>query len=427
MASSLYGIPGHFDVIVIGGGPAGATTAALLARDGHQVLVLERERFPRYHIGESLIPVFMPAMAGLGLTERMDARFERKYGGTLIWGNRQIPWNFSFTKGGGNAYAYHARRADLDALILDRARELGAHILEEATVKDPLTTDPPPGGGPGRVCGVRYTLRGHPGVHTATARLIIDASGQARVISRRYTDVTWHNQLRNVAIWTYYDNCHRLPGDQYTNILIEGLDHGWFWAIPITPTTMSVGYVTSADHAATAPPDELFTTSRDQTTILAGLLNGARQSAGYRTARDWSYTSTAFHGNGWAAVGDAAAFVDPLFSTGVALATLAATALAKIITTILAHPHIETPALNRYATAYHNFFNEIRTFVERFYDRTKYKEYYWDLAQEIVDPEKLHQPATDFVTLISGLSGKHPLFNITLDDLTTPTLQPATT
>ncbi|MFE0809337.1 NAD(P)/FAD-dependent oxidoreductase [Streptomyces sp. NPDC058794] len=413
MPLSLYGVPEEFDVIVIGGGPAGATTAGLLSKKGHRVLVLDRERFPRYHVGESLIPAFMRPMQELGITERMDARgFERKYGGTLVWGNEQIPWNFSFIKGGPYAYAYHTRRADMDALILDRARELGAHVIEDATVKEPILEGD-------RVTGVRYSLRGSEGTREARARLVVDASGQARVLSRRLTEITWHEELQNVAVWTYFDNCDRLPGDEWTNILIEGLKDGWFWAIPIDKGTFSVGYVTrSADVGdSDRSLEELFITQRDNTTKLKELLANARQSAGYRTARDWSYTSKSFYGNGWVLVGDSAAFVDPLFSTGVALATLAGSTLTRIVDQILKHPHIEEKALDRYATAYRSFFDEIREFVERFYDRTKYKEFYYSLAQEMVDPEKKNDPSVDFVTLISGLSGKHPMFQITLDDL----------
>lgn len=415
MPATLYGVPDQFDVIVIGGGPAGATTAGLLARAGHRVLVLDRERFPRYHIGESLIPAFMRPMEELGeIIERMDARgYERKYGGSLIWGNKQIPWNFSFVKGGAYGYAFHTLRADLDAMILDRARELGAYVVEEATVKEPVMSDR------GRVAGVRFQVRGTSDLYQATASLVVDASGQARVLSRRFSKLHWHENLRNVAVWTYYDNCHRLTGDERTNILIEGLLDGWFWAIPVKPRTMSVGYVTTADAAGAdgRSLEELFVAQRDRTSKVRELLRDARQSAGFRSARDWSYTNERFHGDGWVLVGDAAAFVDPLFSTGVALATLAGSTLARIIDQILAHPAIEEKALDRYAAAYRSFFDEIRTFVERFSDRTKSKEFYYSIAQEMVDPEKLKEPSAAFVTLISGLSGKHPMLNIDLSDL----------
>ncbi|MGA5704462.1 NAD(P)/FAD-dependent oxidoreductase [Peterkaempfera bronchialis] len=418
---TLFGVPEEFDVIVIGGGPAGATTAGLLAKRGHQVLVLDKERFPRYHVGESLIPAFMRPMEELGITERMDARgFERKYGGTLVWGNKQVPWNFSFIEGGAYEYAYHTRRADMDSMILDRARELGAYIIEDATVKEPIEEN-------GRVTGVRYTLRGVDGSYEARAKLVVDASGQSRLLSRRYSEVTWHEELRNVAVWTYFDNCERLDGDEYTNILIEGLDNGWFWAIPIDKGTISVGYVTRSSHVGKDGESlqELFASEVERSTKLKKMLAGANQAAGWRTARDWSYTSERFHGDGWVCVGDSAAFVDPLFSTGVALATLAGSVLSKIIDQVMVHPGIEQEALTRYATAYRGFFDEIRSFVERFYDRTKYKEFYYSLAQEMVDPEHEREPSGDFVQLISGLSGKHPMLNLHLDDLIADAAVPA--
>lgn len=414
MSSSFHGIGDRYDVVVIGGGPAGATLAGMLSRSGRSVLVLERERFPRYHIGESLIPGFMRAMDELGLLERLEAReFEKKNGGTLVWGAQKLPWGFSFIDGGKYKYSYHVRRADLDAMILDRARELGVTVLEEATVRETIEED-------GRVVGLRYTLRGSDAdTQEVRGAFIVDASGQARVLGRRYSEIEWHEDMRNVAVWTYFDNCDRLPGDERTNILIEGLRGGWFWGIPIDASTMSVGYVTASAAVSedSQSLEQLFNTKVAESTQLKELLRDAHQSGGFRSARDWSYTCARFHGPGWALVGDSAAFVDPLFSTGVALATLAGIALSGIVGKILDHPEIEEPALARYATAYRAFFDEIRQFVSQFYDRTRQKEFYWAQAQNIVDPDRVRSPREDFVQLISGMSGRHPLFNIDVDDL----------
>ncbi|MFI8537437.1 NAD(P)/FAD-dependent oxidoreductase [Streptomyces aquilus] len=421
MSSTLQGITDDFDVIIIGGGPAGATAAGLLSERGRRVLVLDRERFPRYHIGESLIPGFMLPMAELGLTERMEAKgFERKYGGTVVWGNNEIPWNFAFATGGKIPYAYHTRRADLDTMILDRARELGAIVVEEATVKDTIEED-------GRAVGVQYTVRGVEGVVETRGSLIIDASGQARVIGRKYSEVNWHEQLQNVAVWTYFDGCHRLPGDEWSNILIEGVKDGWFWGIPIDKGVFSVGFVTPSATAKASEQslEDLFKSQVAKTGKLKELLKDAHQTSGFRSARDWSYTNERFYGNGWVLVGDAAAFVDPLFSPGVALATMAASSLAKIVDQIIEHPQIEEKALDRYASAYKDFFDRIRVFVEGFYDRSKTKGFYFDLAQTITDPEKKNDAHVDFVQLISGLARNDALFNPDLSDLIADVSAPA--
>jgi len=414
MPTNPYGIPDVLDVVVIGGGPAGATLAALLAKKNRNVLILERERFPRYHIGESLIPGFMRAMEELGMIERLEARgFEKKAGGTLLWGSGKIPWGFQFIEGTPYKHAYHVRRADLDSMLLDRARELGAHVLEEAAVKDVIEEN-------GRVAGVTYSVRGSEvPSHEVRASLVIDASGQARVLGRKFATINWHEDLRNVAIWTYFDNCDRLSGDERSNILTEGLGDGWFWAIPIAKATMSVGFVTPTAMAAASPGslEELFSARREESTQVKQLLRDATQAGGFRTARDWSYTCDRFYGPGWALVGDAAAFVDPLLSTGVTLATLAASALSGIVDKVLDHPDIEDKALERYATAYRGFFDEIRVFIGKFYDRSKTKEFYWDQAQQLRDPERRRAPRLDFIQLASGLSGVNELFHISVDDL----------
>jgi 2-polyprenyl-6-methoxyphenol hydroxylase-like FAD-dependent oxidoreductase len=137
-----------------------------------------------------------------------------------------------------------------------------------------------------------------------------------------------------------------------------------------------------------------------------------------RTARDWSYRCSRFHGPGWALVGDAAAFIDPLFSTGVALASCAADALAKTVDFALRHPELESRALGRYEEEYREFLDNVISFVRFFYDGTRDRELYYRRAQAIIDPDRVMPARKDFVTLISGLAGAKPIFNLALDDLT---------
>src|SRR5262249_22190652 len=147
-------------------------------------------------------------------------------------------------EGGPYEYSYQVRRADFDALLLTRARELGVRVVEEATVKEPVLEE-------GRVVGVRYALRGDQALE-ARARMTVDASGQARVIGRQLSTVDWHDDLKNVAVWAYFQDVARLDGDEAGNILVENVPGGWFWGIPMFDDTMSVGFVAPSTEVTAA-------------------------------------------------------------------------------------------------------------------------------------------------------------------------------
>ncbi len=405
--------PDVIDVVVIGGGPAGASVAGLLAQRGRRVLVLEREKFPRYHIGESLAAGCLSVVEELGLKDRLEAMgFVKKYGGSLVWGRHKRRWAFKFIEGGPYEYAYQVRRADFDALLLTRARELGALVLEEATVKGTVMEG-------ARVAGVRYALRGRDEVFEARARLVIDASGQARVLGHELATVDWYDDLRAVAVWSYFQDCAQLEGDEAGNILVENVPGGWFWGIPLHDGTMSVGYVTPVSvmaQSALGLPD-LFATQLEATTELQRLMLNARRVSGFRSARDWSYACSSFHGPGWALVGDAAAFIDPLFSTGITLATLGAGALAKAVDAALRDPSLEQKAMGLYEASYRDFLSNIRSYIQYFYDGNRDREHYYKRAQSIIDPERMASARADFVTLISGVTGAKPIFQVPVEEL----------
>lgn len=398
-----------YDVIVVGGGPAGASLAGLLARDGRSVLVLERERFPRYHIGESMISGMMSVIDALDAREGLDAiGFERKYGLTLVWGRDRSPWPIRFADAGPYEFSYHVRRAEFDEFLLRHAARLGAEVIEQAAVREPVFDGD-------RVVGVRYvTPDGRS--ETVGARLAIDASGQSRAMARHLTSVRWQEDLRNLAVWGYFDGCSRLPGDQETHILVEkvGDAQGWFWAIPIRGDRLSIGYVApSGEFGSANSVEELFATNALRSRELSRLMAGSTQVGDLRTARDWSYLAEEFTGPGWASVGDASGFIDPLLSTGVCLGMLQAHGLSMAIDIALDDPSSEGEVWQRYSTGCRNFLEAMTAYVRFFYDAERDREDYQGLARSMADPAKLGPKQDAFVAVITGLTESTGLFDLT--------------
>lgn len=400
-----------YDVIVIGGGPAGATTAGLLAEAGHSVCVLEREKFPRYHVGESLVPGVMPVLAELGLIERMEGHgFIRKHGISLLWGAEREVWTVYFNEGGPYEYAYEVKRAEFDNLLLSRARELGAMVFEEATVSEVSFTD-------GRATGARYSIEGG-AERTISARHVVDASGQAKVLGRKHGTVTWHEDLKNVAVWTYFQGGTQLPGGDKGNILTEYHPDGWLWVIPFSDGSRSVGFVGPNNPYVKSglSAEEYFESKLAGSQEAKRLLDGAERIAGYRNIKDWSYQCEDFGGPGYTLTGDAAAFVDPLFSTGVMLAMKSGSSAAKTVDAILRDPERETVHHEAYEESYRSFFETVVSFVRFFYDARRQRTDYWSRAQELIDPVRELEEREDFVKLISGLGGGRPVMEVEVRD-----------
>ncbi|MFD0654689.1 FAD-dependent oxidoreductase [Streptomyces malaysiensis subsp. malaysiensis] len=315
--------------------------AAFAAMQGHRVLLLEKEEFPRYQIGESLLPSTVHGICGLlGVTEELEsAGFVRKRGGTFRWGSNSEPWSFDFALSekfaGPTSYAYQVERAKFDQLLLDNARRKGVEVRERCAVRDVLEDD-------GRVRGVRYTDPDG-AERTVHAQFVVDATGnQSRLQryiggQRRYSDF-----FQNIALFGYFEGGRRLPSPNSGNITCVAFPSGWFWYIPLSDTLTSVGAVVRKECADQVRGDraEALSALIADCPLIADYLSDARRvtSGRYgevRVRKDWSYLHDTFWQPGMALVGDSVGFIDPLFSSGVHMATYSALLAARSLNTAL--------------------------------------------------------------------------------------------
>lgn len=403
-------MPGEevFDLVVIGGGPAGSTAATLVAMQGHKVLLLEKEQFPRYQIGESLLPLTIHAIcAMLGvLDEVKQAGFVPKFGGVFRWGLREEPWHFTFgtvrdLAKAGAGYAYQVERARFDQILLDNARRRGVDVRERHTVLQPVVTAD-------RVGGVRFTdQRGRDAI--ARARFVVDASGNTSPLYRHVGQRIYSEFFRNVALFCYFEHAGRMPGDQAGSVLSAAFDEGWFWFIPLSETLTSVGAVIAREHAERLQQDHEVV-MRDfiaACPLIAGLLSTAtRVTEGpygrFRVRTDYSYTNTHFWRPGLILIGDAACFIDPIFSSGVHLATYSALLAARSINTVLRGEVDEPRAFVEFERRYRAEFENVYGFLVSFYDVHQDEDSYFWRARKILHTTERANEA--FVRLISGFS-----------------------
>ncbi|HSE46607.1 MAG TPA: NAD(P)/FAD-dependent oxidoreductase, partial [Gemmatimonadales bacterium] len=352
------------DVIVIGGGPAGTTAATMLARKGWSVVLFERERFPRDHIGESLLPASIPVLEELGAMPAIrEAGFLPKWGATMVWGTSREPWSWYFRETNrAQPHSYQVWRPQFDQILLENSRRSGVDVREGHRVREVLFDG-------ATAVGVR--VGDDAAERTVRSRFVVDASGQEGLLGRARGLRRPDDQFRNLAIFAYFTNAGRLPEPDDTNIFIESYSEGWSWVIPLHTGWTSVGFVMDSKVAQEAVRrDGLEATYVRQIGLAAHtgrMLSSATRVAGPTIIRDWSYVSEDIAGDGYVIAGDAACFIDPLFSTGVHLALSAGVLASAYVTSALKDPAMREPAGRVYASLYYNQYNLFRELARLFY------------------------------------------------------------
>jgi flavin-dependent dehydrogenase len=316
----------RYDVAVVGGGPAGSTAATVLTRAGLSVACFERERFPRFHIGESLLPASVPLFERLGLMPRLEgAGFLRKYGAAFIDDVEQRQLVLNFRRGPHWAdHAYNVPRADFDRILLEHAAKEGAAIFEGAEVETVAAGED----------GVRLDVRTDDGGrYPVEAAFLVDASGRDAFLATRLGRREPMPSLGKVALFAHYRGGERWAGKLEGHIRIYLFEHGWFWWIPFADDLTSIGCVLhqKVAKARQAPVGRLFEDMIAACPSVAAGLAGATRTTQVWTTANFSYRTAPVLGDRFVAVGDAVTFVDPIFSTGVYVAMQSAELAGRLV------------------------------------------------------------------------------------------------
>ncbi|MEO6146790.1 MAG: NAD(P)/FAD-dependent oxidoreductase [Sulfuriferula sp.] len=334
------------DVLIIGGGPAGSTAAALLAERGYRVTLLEKAHHPRFHIGESLLPANLPLLEKLGVADAVKAIGMEKWGAEFVspWHDHKQAFEFADAMDKSMPMAYQVRRAEFDEILIRNASRKNARVVEGCQVQN---VDFLPDNG-GAVVQGRHDNGNAETVH---ARFVLDASGRDTFLGNRFKAKLRNKKHHSTAIYAHFTGAERSTGKAAGNITIFWFEHGWFWFIPLADGTTSVGAVTWPYYLKTRHKKSLEQFLMETIALCAPLsekLQFAQLSSPVEATGNFAYECDHTHGSNYLLLGDAYTFIDPVFSSGVMLAMQSAFVGAETVDTCLRQPREAAAALKKF-------------------------------------------------------------------------------
>ncbi len=381
-----------YDVAIIGGGPAGSTAATLLTRRGWRVVVCEKEEFPRFKIGESLLPHSLQTLDALGVRAKLEAHAFVKHGGEIATacGRRITRFYFENAIQLRDRTAYQVERAWFDKMMLDHAAENGAEVRQ-----------------PCAITGVVFAKEGVT-LHTSSgeirARYVLDCSGRNAVVGQHHDLKRSYDHLQKFSVFAHYEGVQRDDGrDGTLTRLVRGKEH-WFWLIPLDDRRTSVGLVMdiAAFRSAKKSPAEMLAAAIAESPLMRERMATAQPLTETHAIGDYSYRNTRFHGDRWLLAGDAAGFIDPIFSTGVFLAIHSAETAAAALDATLRRPWLRAVRFALYARGLGKLMDRYLRFVSAWY------------SEEFVDVFTTPKPPCRIPQAVNSVLGGniHPNFSV---------------